>query len=54
MSDREDLKAEALATVSADNYYDLADTIDGLTDDNLAGLIACQGDVVQEEALFAQ
>ena len=52
MTDREELKAEALQTISADYYYDLADTIDELTDDDLAAIIACQGDVNEEEKLF--
>ena len=52
MTDREELKSEALATVSAANYYDLADTIDECTDDQLAALIACQGNEAEEEQLF--
>lgn len=52
MTDREALKSEALATVSATNYYDLADTIDEHSDDQLAALIACQGNEAEEEQLF--
>ena len=41
---REDLEKLALETVSADNYYDLADNIDSTTDYELSRIIDCGGD----------
>ena len=41
---REDLEKLALETVSADNYYDLADNIDSTTDYDLSRIIDCGGD----------
>lgn len=40
---REELELDALTTVSADLYYDLADNIDSVTDEELYKLIACDG-----------
>lgn len=49
MTDRETLEAEALETVSATYYYDLADSIDGMSDGELWSIIACDGDEAEEE-----
>lgn len=43
MSDREHLEQLACRTVSSDLYYDLVDTIDSLTDEDLYSLIECGG-----------
>lgn len=48
---RDDLEQIALLTVSAENYYDLADNIDAMTDYDLADLIKCNGDYDKELAL---
>ncbi len=40
---REDLETLAKQTVSPDLYYDLCDTIDSVTDEELYKLIACDG-----------
>jgi len=45
---REDLETLAKETISPDLYYDLCDTIDSVTDDELYKLIACNGDYEQE------
>jgi hypothetical protein len=45
---REDLEKLALETVSADLYYDLADTIDSCNDDELSRIIACNGNYQKE------
>jgi hypothetical protein len=50
---REELEQKALMTVSPDIYYDLADTIDNVTDDELYKLIDCDGDVEYELRLTA-
>lgn len=48
---REDLEREALRVVSATFYYDLADCIDGCSDDDLRAIIAANGDEAKEQAL---
>ncbi len=40
---REDLETLATETISPDLYYDLCDTIDSVTDEELYKLIACDG-----------
>lgn len=45
---REDLEQIALFTVSSELYYDLADNLDTLTDDELLDLIACKGNYKKE------
>jgi len=45
---REDLEKLALETVSAELYYDLADTIDSATDDELYKIIECNGSYEKE------
>ena len=47
---REDLEKLALQKVSTDNYYDLADNIDGTSDEELYFIIECGGDVVEEDS----
>lgn len=49
--DRETLEKIALFTISAQNYYDLADTINETSDDELMDLINCNGDYKKEQAL---
>ena len=49
--DREFLEIQALATISSENYYDLADTIDSLTDKDLQDLIDCNGNFDKENEL---
>ena len=49
--DREDLEELALRTVSATNYYDLADNIDATSDNDLYAIIAADGDEAKENAL---
>ena len=48
MIDREILEKDALSICSADIYYDLADTIDSVTNQELHDLIACDGDYKKE------
>ena len=45
------LKEEALKTVSAELYYDLADTIDEMTEDELRTLISFNGDYAKESEM---
>lgn len=45
---RETLEKIALYEISAENYYDLADNLDTLTDDELLDLIACKGNYKKE------
>lgn len=45
---REDLEKQALRTVSSELYYDLADTIDSVNDEELHSLIACGGNYKKE------
>lgn len=45
---REELELDALTTVSADLYYDLADTIDSVTDEQLYKIIECNGSYKKE------
>lgn len=53
MSDnRQFLEEDALATVSATNYYDLCDNLDTTTDEELAAIIKCEGDEEKENKLF--
>jgi hypothetical protein len=40
---RDELEQQARMTVSAELYYDLVDTIDSVTDDELYKIIACNG-----------
>lgn len=49
--DRDTLEQTALQTVSSDYYYDLADTIDSMTDEQLYQIVECDGDVKLEEKL---
>lgn len=51
---REDLEHIALETVSAELYYDLADTIDSVGDDELRAIIACNGDYEKELAISGE
>lgn len=46
--DRDELEKHTLMTVSPDLYYDLADTIDSVTDEELTKIIACKGDYKKE------
>jgi hypothetical protein len=48
---RQDLELIALQTVSPELYYDLADNIDGVTDDELYNIIACSGDYSKEQRI---
>lgn len=48
---REELEQKALETISSALYYDLADTIDSLTDNELYELIECNGDYKKETKL---
>ena len=48
--DREELEKEALFSVSATNYYDLADNIENTTDEELERIIAAGGDESKEGA----
>jgi len=45
---RETLEKIALETVSAELYYDLADCIDGLNDEDLYNVIDCNGNYKTE------
>jgi hypothetical protein len=54
MIDREILEQQALETVSADLYYDLADNIDSATDHELIDIINCNGDYRKEMELWVQ
>ena len=49
--DRDELEAIALETVSSEYYYDLADNIGDIPDDELMALIACNGSYKKESAL---
>lgn len=51
MTDRDELEEVALKTVSATNYYDLADNISVVSDQDLRDIIACDGDEGKEEKL---
>lgn len=51
--DREALESMALKTVSAANYYDLADNIDTMTNADLYFIINCYG-VEEEEDAYGQ
>lgn len=46
--ERDELEKHALMIVSPDLYYDLADTIDSVTDEELIKIIACNGDYKKE------
>jgi len=48
MSNRKHLEQLAIRTVSNDLYYDLCDTIDSLTDNDLYDIIACGGNYKTE------
>ena len=48
---REELEKEALFTVSAALYYDLADNIEITSDEELRQIIAADGDEEKEEAI---
>jgi hypothetical protein len=48
MGDREHLEQLATETISNDLYYDLCDTIDSLTDDDLYDIIGCGGNYKTE------
>ena len=48
MSNRKHLEQLAIRTVSNDLYYDLCDTIDSLTDNDLYDIIACGGNYKRE------
>lgn len=54
VTDRETLEQLALETVSAENYYDMADTIDSLTDNELQAIIDCNGDYKKELAISGE
>jgi len=45
---REDLEKLALKTVSTELYYDLADSIDACTDEQLYKIIECGGSYKKE------
>lgn len=45
---RSELETLTKKTISADMYYDLCDTIDSVTDEELIKIIACNGDYEQE------
>jgi len=45
---RTELEQEALLTVSAELYYDLADNIDSVTDEELYKIIECNGSYRKE------
>jgi len=51
MTNREELEREALRTCSADIYYDLADTIDSVTDHELYKIIEARGNHKKELAI---
>jgi len=51
---REELEQKALMTVSPDLYYDLADTIDSVTDNDLHKIISFNGDYSKELAYQAE
>lgn len=46
--EREVLEQIALFTVSAENYYDLADNINEMSDEDLSELIKCNGNYKKE------
>ena len=48
MTDREDLEKLALAKVSAENHYELADNIDSTSDEELKKIIASDGNYEKE------
>lgn len=51
---REDLEELAMRTVSPDNYYDLADSLDSMSDNDLRDVIDCNGDVNLENKLTGE
>ena len=51
--DIEVLQKQALKTVSVNNYYELADTIDELSAYELEQIIACNGDHKLEDKVIA-
>ncbi len=46
--ERDELEKHTLMIVSSDLYYDLADNIDNVTDEELIRIIACNGDFKKE------
>lgn len=46
---RDDLERLAMANVSPDNYYNLCDSIEATSDDELRHIINCHGDVEWED-----
>lgn len=48
MIDRETLEQQAMQTVSAELYYDLADNLETATDEELRQIINCNGDYKKE------
>lgn len=46
--DRETLEKQALETISPELYFDLADNLDSITDQELIDLIACKGNYKKE------
>ena len=51
---REELERVAKMIISPDNYYDLADSLDSITDDELNKLIACDGNAKLENKLIEE
>lgn len=51
---REELEREAIETVSSELYYDLVDSIEATTDDDLLRLIGCGGDYKKEVKGFQE
>jgi hypothetical protein len=45
---REELETQALETVSADLYYELADNMESMSDSDLLYIIACNGNYKKE------
>lgn len=45
---REELEKLTLETISSELYFDLADTIDSVPDEDLYKLIECKGDYEKE------
>lgn len=52
LTDREELEEEVLRVCSAENVYDLRDNMDGIPDQYLYDIIACDGDYEKELALM--
>lgn len=48
MKDREALEKLALKTISSELYYDLADSIEVVTDEELEAIIECNGNYKKE------